>query len=60
VGYFTINPYLKDGFYDVDFLMNQKAVFEDEFIRHVHFNHPCVVQIDGKSNHGVIFKPKTD
>ncbi|NSW45510.1 MAG: phosphoenolpyruvate synthase [Bacteroidales bacterium] len=60
VGYFTINPYMNDGYYDVDFLMNSKAVFEDEYIKHVRFYNPCVVMIDGKSNHGVVFKPKEE
>ena len=26
VGYFTINPYIKDGFYDIEFLSAQPAV----------------------------------
>ncbi len=58
VGYFTINPYLNDGYYDVDFLMNAPVIYEDEYIRHVRFSAPCIVKIDGKSNHGVIYKPQ--
>lgn len=57
VGYFTINPYIKDGSYDLDFLSKQKAVYEDDFIRHVRFEKPAVVAIDGKKNRGVVFKP---
>lgn len=57
VGYFTINPYINDGFYDVDFLLNQNSVYEDDFIKHVHFLQPCISIIDGKTNNGVIYKP---
>lgn len=57
VGYFTINPYIKDGYYDLDFLNQQPAVFEDEYIRHVRFDEQLVIKIDGKTGRGVVFKP---
>lgn len=57
VGYLTINPYINDGKYDVDFLGSKESFFETEFIRCVRFDHPLTIQIDGKSNRGVIFKP---
>ena len=57
VGYFTINPYIKDGFYDLDFLSAQPAAFEDEYIRHVHFEKSIRIEIDGKKNFGVVYKP---
>lgn len=57
VAYFTINPYLNDGFYDVDFLNAQPAEFETEFIRHVHFKMPIVAKVDGRKGKGVILKP---
>lgn len=60
VGYFTINPFIKDGFYDLDFLSAQPAFYEDEVIRHVRFNNPLTVMIDGKKNLGVILKPEED
>lgn len=57
VGYFTINPHIKDGYYDVEFLKSQPAVYEDAYIRHVRFQSPVRVEIDGKKNIGVIYKP---
>ncbi|MDD4604327.1 MAG: phosphoenolpyruvate synthase, partial [Bacteroidales bacterium] len=57
VGYFTVNPYINDGFYDLDFLSLQPAAYEDEFIRHIHFEKPMRIEIDGKKNFGVVFKP---
>jgi len=58
VGYFTINPYIKDGFYDIDFLGQQPAVFENEYIRHVRFKQELLVKIDGRKHTGVVFKPR--
>ena len=57
VGYFTINPHIKDGYYDVEFLKSQPAFYEDAYIRHVRFQSPVRVEIDGKKNIGVIYKP---
>lgn len=57
VGYFTINPYRNDGYYDLDFLEKQEIVFEDEYIRHIKFKNSLIIKIDGKKNQGVIFKP---
>jgi CheY-like chemotaxis protein len=57
VGYFTINPYIKEGYYDVDFLNKQNAIYEDGFLRHVRFDKPLEIMIDGKKHRGVILKP---
>jgi len=56
VGYFTINPFINDGIYDLDYLNAMPAVYEDDTIRHVRFEQPLVVKIDGKNNRGVIYK----
>jgi len=57
VGYFTINPFLGDGSYDIDFLDSQPAVFENDMIRHVRFEKPLTIKIDGKKNLGLVMKP---
>jgi CheY-like chemotaxis protein len=57
VGYFTINPYLKDGVFDEAFLNAQPAVQETEYLRHVRFERPVMMKIDGKRNIGVVMKP---
>lgn len=57
VGYFTINPYINDGYYDLDFLNQHDAVFEDDFIRHIRFKNPVIAKIDGRKNKGVVLKP---
>jgi len=58
VGYLTINPYINDGKYDVAFLNAQEPYFETEYLRCVKFEKELTIQIDGKSNKGVIFKPE--
>lgn len=58
VGYFTINPYINDGFYDLEYLGKLKPYFENKYLRHIRFNNPIKVQIDGKNNNGVILKPE--
>ncbi len=59
VGYFTINPFIKDGFYDLDYLAKQEVIAEDEYIRHVRFQANVLIRIDGKKNIGVIYKPNS-
>lgn len=57
VGYFTVNPYLKDdGIFDEEYLNNQPAVFESQYLRHVRFNEPIVIKINGKKKYGVVLK----
>jgi len=58
VGYFTVNPYKQDGFFDVDFLNTYEPVYEDEFIRQIHFEHPVIVKIDGRKKLGIVTKPQ--
>ncbi len=57
VGYFTINPYIKEGYYNVEYLNRQNVVSEDDFIRHVRFDEPLEIMIDGRTHKGVIMKP---
>ncbi|MBN2790357.1 MAG: phosphoenolpyruvate synthase [Candidatus Delongbacteria bacterium] len=55
--YYTVNPFKNDGYYDVEFLGKQKALFEDEFVKHIRFKKPVIVKTDGRSGNGVILKP---
>lgn len=57
VGYFTINPYINDGFYNLDYLNEKKTYFENHYIRHIRFDKPAQIQIDGKNNKGIVLKP---
>jgi len=57
VGYLTINPFIKDGFYDLEFLEQQEIFYEDEYVRHIRFEQPLNIIIDGRKNRGMILKP---
>jgi len=56
VGYFTINPFLNDGFYDLEYLGKQEVVYDDQFVRHIRFAEELMILIDGRKNKGVIMK----
>ena len=61
VGYFSINMDSENGgVFDEGFLNKQKAVYESENIRHIHFNSPIVMKISGRKKIGAIMKPKQD
>jgi CheY-like chemotaxis protein len=57
VGYFTVNPEMGDGFLDWDWLDRQPALSEAWHVRHLRFDRPVVVKMNGKRNEGVILKP---
>lgn len=57
VGYFTINPFINDGYYNVEFLDNMEAVYQDDFIRHIHFEEALDIKIDGRIHRGAILLP---
>ncbi|MBP1674097.1 MAG: phosphoenolpyruvate synthase, partial [Bacteroidetes bacterium] len=57
IGYFTINPYINEGFYDVDLLNSMHVTYEDEHLRHIRFEKPLEIMVDGKTHKGVIMKP---
>ena len=57
VGYFTINPFKGDGWFDEAFLNAQPAVEETDYIRHVRFDAPITIKMDGKRSLGVVLKP---
>jgi hypothetical protein len=57
IGYFTINPYIREGSYDVEYLNGIDAVSEDEHLRHIRFEKPLEIMVDGKGHKGVIMKP---
>lgn len=58
VGYFTINPFISDGYTDFEFLAAAETVFEDSNLRHIRFQEPLIIKIDGRKKIGVIMKPK--
>ena len=58
VGYFTINPFKGDGWFDEAYLNALPAVEDTEYLRHVRFDKPIVIKMDGKKSLGVVLKPE--
>ena len=59
VGYFTINTYTGDGIFQQDVLDRMPAVEETEYVRHVRFEHPLKIMMDGKKQTGVVLLPQS-
>jgi hypothetical protein len=57
VGYFTINTYTGDGIMQTNILDQMPAVEETQFVRHVRFEKPLRIMMDGKKQHGVVLLP---
>mgnify|MGYP002432635686 FL=1 len=54
VGYLTINPFRGDGIFREDLLDARKALYEGTYLRHVRFDRPLWVCVDGRSNRGMV------
>lgn len=57
VGYFTVNPDVGEGFVDWQWLGSQSAIEEAEYVRHLRFDDPLLVVMNGKNSRGMLFKP---
>ena len=57
VGYFTINPFKKEGWLDGNYLNALPAVNETSYLRHVRLEEPAIIKMDGKHSVGVVMKP---
>ncbi len=61
VGYFTVNSFIEDGgSFNQVFLDEQPALYETKYIRHVRFNNPFTIKINGKKKMGVVMKPSSE
>ena len=56
VGYLTINPFINEGYYDVSYLDQKEAVYENTYLRHIHFSEALTIVIEGQNNKAAIFK----
>jgi hypothetical protein len=57
IGYFTVNQESGEGFVDWEYLAGQPAVSEIGLVRHLRFDTPVVVTMNGSTQHGIIRKP---
>ena len=58
VGYFTINDVTSNGICRLDVLDAMPAVEETQFVRHVRFDKPLRIMMDGKKQEGVVLLPE--
>jgi len=56
VGYITVNPYVNQGYLDYEYLNNAEKVYEDELVRHVSFDEPLEVIINGQNRKAAVLK----
>jgi hypothetical protein len=54
VGYFSVQPELSKSYIRWDMLKEQKIVNQTKYFRHVHFDEPLKVSMDGKKRIGVV------
>ncbi|MBO4314839.1 MAG: phosphoenolpyruvate synthase, partial [Prevotella sp.] len=54
VGYFTIDQNTGQGFFRKDLLDAMPAIEETNFVRHVRFDHPLIIKMDGKKQISVV------
>lgn len=57
VGYLTVNSNTSSGYYNEECLMEQPAIYEDEWIKHVRFQKPVIIKIDGKKGLAAVTNP---
>jgi CheY-like chemotaxis protein len=57
IGYFTVNSALKGEFINWAWLAEQPSIKERKFVRHLRFERPLTIKMNGRSNRGVILKP---
>ena len=57
VGYFTVSEHLDLGFIDWEWLRQAPAIESRTYARHLRFDKPLTVKINGYKNKGIIVKP---
>ena len=60
VGYFTINTYTGNEIFRQDILDAMPAIDETEYVRHVRFERPLKIMMDGKKQLGVVMLPQSE
>ena len=57
VGYFSVNPRVRDSFVDWDWLASLPALSESPQVRHIRLERGVTVKMNGRERRGVIMKP---
>ena len=60
IGYFTIDSMVRNSCIDWDWLAEQPAASEKTYTRHLRFEQPLIVKMNGHLNKGIVQKPTQD
>ena len=60
VGYFSVNPRVRNSFIDWEWLAAQRAVHETPLVRHIRLEDGVTVKMNGRERRGVIVKPSDE
>ncbi len=58
LGYFFIKGHPHSDWIDWKFLQALKPVQQTHYLKHIHFDRPLNIKIDGKAGRGIIFLPE--
>jgi CheY-like chemotaxis protein len=58
IGYFTVNEHADQGYLDWDWLLSREPLEKFAFTRHLRFDDPLTIRMNGHSTKGVILKPE--
>jgi CheY-like chemotaxis protein len=58
IGYFTVHPQDKEAMLDWEWLLERTPTEVKEFTRHIRFDNPLLIRIDGHKSKGIILKPE--
>ena len=57
IGYFTVNEDVGEGFVDWSWIAVHPSESELRFVRHLRFERPLIVKMNGRRTTGIIYKP---
>ena len=58
IGYFTVNTAQNNGFVNWDWLLSIKPYAKKEYTKHLRFEQPFELKMNGHINKGIILKPE--
>jgi hypothetical protein len=57
VAYFTVNSLRKKGYINWDWLLSVAPYAQKTYTKHLQFNDPLLLKMNGHKNKGIIMKP---
>ena len=57
IGYFTVSNFREESFVDWKWLVDQPVAEKLEHVRHLRFDDPLIIKMNGHNSKGIIYKP---